>query len=140
MADWANTLPRKSWATGHRRSCLTKNWTESTPSERRLWFVLPPVGASPLPPEEQTALTKIVTCQNYCNLLLQFANNFYCQFIIKRYSVSAHALYSSSATPFFKIGHFSMNTNSSFVNGSIFNLKDFGYPKRFKEMSQSVPL
>ena len=64
----------KSWATGHRKSCLTKNWTESTPSERRLRFVLPPVGASPLPPEEQTALTKIVTCQNYCNLLLQFAN------------------------------------------------------------------
>ena len=57
----------KSWATGHRRSCLTKNWTESTPSEHRLRFVLPPVGASPLPPEEQTALTKIVTCQNYCN-------------------------------------------------------------------------
>ena len=79
MADWANTLPRKSWATGHRRSCLTKNWTESTPSERRLRFVLPPVGASPLPPEEQTALTKIVTCQNYCNLLLQFAKiYFYC--------------------------------------------------------------
>lgn len=73
MADWANTLPRKILGYRNRRSCLTKNWTESTPSERRLRFVLPPVGASPLPPEEQTALTKIVTCQNYCNLLLQFA-------------------------------------------------------------------
>ncbi len=52
---------------------MTKSWTESTPYERRLRFVLPPVGASPLPPEEQTAPARIVTCQNYCNLLLQFA-------------------------------------------------------------------
>ena len=46
------------------------------PLSRRPRFVLPPVGASPLPLEEQTAPTKIVTCQNYCNLLLQFAYDF----------------------------------------------------------------
>ena len=60
---------------------MTKSWTESTPYERRLRFVLPPVGASPLPPEEQTALKKIVTCQNYCNLLLQFAEKNKCAYL-----------------------------------------------------------
>ena len=73
MADWANTLPRKLLGYRTPEKLFDENWTESTPSERRLRFILPPVGASPLPPEEQTALTKIVTCQNYCNLLLQFA-------------------------------------------------------------------
>lgn len=41
------------WATGLRMNCLTRSWIASMPSDTR------PV--------------RIVPCQNYCNLLLQFA-------------------------------------------------------------------
>ena len=61
----------KSWATGHRRSCLTKNWTESTPSDAGcgLFFLrsgLRPSLQKNKPPSQRSSLVKtIATC--YCN-------------------------------------------------------------------------